>query len=352
MAPGFLSTMGSAEKETAAGPGYPAGKVFRSFQRMVVAAVEGDNLATPLATDIERGMQSEEEHDPQWVSWARSAVCRVRETASQAAEQGLAHAQRGVTQVAERAQTIDWDSQVQNVRGSVSRGLESATTVATVVSGRVSETVGQGVESARSADWAESAKGLQRGVSMGLERVSSNVSTASSMVQDNVSVASSASQRALSAASERASGAVALAREPEKLMRFSGIFMLGIFMIMISLNFLPTLLIKPANFALFFTIGSVTILASFLQLQSFDTLFAQLVDRSKLPFSSAYAVGLIGTLVSTLLIRSYILTAVFALMQAVSLLYLVFSYVPGGTSCLNMLGRFSSRSARSVVLGS
>eukprot|EP00434_Breviolum_minutum_P008710 symbB.v1.2.007678.t1/scaffold475.1/size199048/19 len=75
----------------------------------------------------------------------------------------------------------------------------------------------------------------------------------------------------------------------------------------------------------------------------------QASQRKKLPFTLAYTLGLLGTLWATFIRRSYIFTAIFAVIQLVSLLYYICSHFPGGTSTLNLLGRMGGRSARSLI---
>mmetsp|Transcript_16727 Transcript_16727/g.47851 ORF Transcript_16727/g.47851 Transcript_16727/m.47851 type:complete len:364 (-) Transcript_16727:33-1124(-) len=324
--------------------GDPLRGAFRSLRRLLPNTVAGETaeqLSTPLASDLEAGQE------PQWANWARAAVGRVRDQATIAAEQ----AQQGFQQVAERAQTVDWNEQVQGVKGSLSRNLENMSAMTTATASTFQERVAHGVESARSGEWTDQAKGFQKNLSQSFDSVVSTASSAGSSFQESATSAAGASRRVLTAAGGRVTGAAQLAMDPVKLARFFGVFLVGVFLIMISLNFLPALLLKPANFAFFFTLGSITMMSSFVVLNGASALATALMQRSKLPFTAAYVVGLLGTLVATLFLRSYLITAIFALMQAVSLLYLVASYLPGGTSFLNMVGRFGSRSARSVVLG-
>lgn len=301
----------------------PWRQLTRNFHRFVNSTiVHGENLAQPLAgEDLES-----EGGQPQWSSWARSAMGRVRDQAAQAAEQ----AQHGLAQVSDG--------------GGFSRGLSNVAQSAAGFQESLSNNVGEG-------QWKDHAGRFQDTFKGGFDNAASAASVAGGAFQENASAAAGASRRAMSVAHERVSGAAQLAMDPVRLMKSAGIFMLGVFFVMISLNFLPTLLLKPANFALFFTVGSVTMLSSFAYLHGPEAFWAQLTSESKRPFSAAYAGGLLGTLAATVVMRSYWLTAIFALLQAVALLYLVFSYLPGGTSFLNLIGRAGSRSARSVVLG-
>merc|ERR1719401_1075371 len=126
-------------------------------------------------------------------------------------------------------------------------------------------------------------------------------------------------------------------------------FMLGFMLMSLSFSFLPLLPINPAKFALLFAMGSVTMLGSVAWLRGPQAFASLALQRDKLPFSASYGVGLVGTFWATLVARSYLWTGVFAFLQAVGLLYFLASFVPGGKSVLNWLGRCTGRAASALV---
>merc|ERR1712003_32803 len=89
----------------------------------------------------------------------------------------------------------------------------------------------------------------------------------------------------------------------------------------------------------------MTLLSSFAILKGPKSFASGLLQREKRIFSAAYIVGLVGTLVATIGMRSFILTAVFGIVQAIALLYFLASYVPGGKACLNFCGKLGSKVA-------
>eukprot|EP00928_Gymnodinium_smaydae_P094327 TRINITY_DN7903_c0_g2_i1.p1 TRINITY_DN7903_c0_g2~~TRINITY_DN7903_c0_g2_i1.p1 ORF type:complete len:359 (+),score=58.62 TRINITY_DN7903_c0_g2_i1:110-1186(+) len=335
---------------------------LRSFTRMARVNLQAasQELTTPLASgpstssgDLEQGGSTASGISSEWSSWASRAAERVRQQAAEAAD----HAQHGLAQGLERAQTLDWSEQAKSVQRSATASFERVAT-------GVQDGVSRGVERAKSVDWADQAASLQNNVSQSFQGAAGRASAAAGQLQEsmgdsevlrkakeNATTAANSARGALNVAGERVSGVATLAMSPVKLGQFIGIFMLGLFFIMLSFNFLPALLIKPQNFAVLFTIGSMTLMGSFVFLNGYTAFMAALMQRNKLPFSGAYVVGLVGTLVSTLLLRSFILTAVFALMQAVALLYFTASYIPGGTAVLNSIRNWGGRSARSLVMG-
>lgn len=336
----------------------------RAAARDIVPQVE--ELTAPLTarapetSDLEVGSE-----EPRWASWAKQAAGHVRQKAAGAAEQ----AHRGLSQGLEKARTVDWTEQVRNVQGKAS----SATAT---LQGRVA----QGVERAKTVEWTEHAKCMQEGVSRGLEMATKTASSASIILQekgqaaqktvsemsgrglqtlsdsqvlqkakDNVSSVAGAAKGALSVAGGRVSAVTALTMSPAKLGQFAAVFVVGVLFIVLSFNFLPIILLAPQKFALLFTIGSVTILSSFGVLNGPLSLVASLAKWERLPFTVPYLTGLIGTLWATLILRSFIFTALFAVLQAISLVYFVILYLPGGKAGIGLLWRLGCRSARSIA---
>merc|ERR1712151_1023070 len=126
-------------------------------------------------------------------------------------------------------------------------------------------------------------------------------------------------------------------------------FMVGIFLISMSISFLPLLPIKPQKFSLLFAMGSMTMLGAVAWLRGFRSFAGIAIQRDKLPFSLAYASGLLGTFWATLIARSYLMTSLFAFLQFVGLLYFLASFVPGGKTILNFFGRYTTRGASAIL---
>lgn len=331
----------------------------------------GRDLAAPLAStaqdcppDVEMG-----EREPRWSHWARQAQHGLSQSFDRAKSvdwgEQARQVQNGLSNGLDRAKSVDWGEQAEGVRNSVSRGLSNVAEGASSATTSIQDRVSQGVDRARSIEWSEQARGLQQGVSRSFETAAASASSAGSSLQERLSdsqggtprafvqktresasAAAEAAGGALSVARDRVSGAATLAMSPRKLMQFAAVFLTGAFIIILSLNFLPILIIAPGKFALFFTLGSTTMLSSFVILKGPRSFAEHLTQRKKLPFSSAYIVSLIGTLWATLIKRSLIFTAIFAIIQSLALLYFVASYFPFGTTTLNAIGR----SARSFIL--
>lgn len=112
---------------------------------------------------------------------------------------------------------------------------------------------------------------------------------------------------------------------------------LGALLMSASFAFLPFIVLAPQKFALTFTLGSLSFLSGFAVLKGYTVLIGHLMDRERLPFSSAYVGTMLGTLYASLVYRSYLLTLAFSVGQICALVYFFVSYIPGGTRMLNFM---------------
>eukprot|EP00927_Polykrikos_kofoidii_P079191 TRINITY_DN75981_c0_g1_i1.p1 TRINITY_DN75981_c0_g1~~TRINITY_DN75981_c0_g1_i1.p1 ORF type:complete len:374 (-),score=60.02 TRINITY_DN75981_c0_g1_i1:148-1269(-) len=339
----------------------------RSQTAPLPAAEAGEDLKAPLAStapvvqDLELGEDVAQvasgggNGERRWVSWAKQAAGRVQQHASDAAGQ----AQQGLAHGLEKAKSVNWDEKVKGVRSGVARGLDRVSDgTSSVELSRNTSLDENGIEFQRSfsdrlGGVVESASSAQKAAremaGRGLQTISD--SQTFQAVKGGASSAASSARGSLSVAGERVSGAATIARDPVRLGRSITLFLLGVILILCSLQFLPILLIAPGRFSSLFTFGSLMILASSVLLNGPQHFIAQYTQRDKLPFSVTYVVGLVGTLWATSIQKSYIFTAVFALVQAASLIFFISTSIPGGRAGLGLLGRLGGMSARALVRG-
>eukprot|EP00882_Tetradesmus_deserticola_P020687 GHRQ01022351.1.p1 GENE.GHRQ01022351.1~~GHRQ01022351.1.p1 ORF type:complete len:240 (+),score=89.54 GHRQ01022351.1:175-894(+) len=121
---------------------------------------------------------------------------------------------------------------------------------------------------------------------------------------------------------------------------------LGVGVLFLFLAFfigLPTLLLSPSKFALFFTIGCCLVLSGFAALKGWRAQMQHMMARERLPFSAGYIGSVVMTLYAALIMKSYVLSLLCSGLQVVALLYYLTSYYPGGTSSVKfMLSMFGS----------
>jgi len=285
------------------------------------------------APDVEKGegLTATAKNKGMW-AMAASAVKNQAALAAEEANKGL-----------QKAKAVEWGEPAS----MVSKGMKSVAGTALDASASLQQ---------QSKAASQKALAVKDKANEKLSEAKSNAGQAAAKAKDKASAAAGAAKNKLSEAGQTVGGAVggvgALAMNPKKLATFVGIFFVGCLLITLSFSFLPVLVISPQKFALLFALGSLVIMGSLAFLKGPKALASQLMQREKLPFSSAYIVGLVGTLVSTIVLRSFILTAVFGIIQAVALLYFLASYVPGGKALLNFCGRCTSRLTQKLMCGS
>ena len=135
----------------------------------------------------------------------------------------------------------------------------------------------------------------------------------------------------------------------ERLTMFGIFAAAGVVCMIFAFTFLPFLIISPHKFSLLFTMGSALMLVSFSFLRGHVEFVKHLSSIERLPFSGSYIVSLVGTLYSSLVMGSYLLTMIFSVIQIIALLYFLVSYIPGGVSALTFVGSMMGSGLRRAV---
>eukprot|EP00927_Polykrikos_kofoidii_P057599 TRINITY_DN51750_c0_g1_i1.p1 TRINITY_DN51750_c0_g1~~TRINITY_DN51750_c0_g1_i1.p1 ORF type:complete len:402 (-),score=111.36 TRINITY_DN51750_c0_g1_i1:40-1245(-) len=286
--------------------------------------------------DLERGNGGADV--PKWASWAKEAATKVRQQVTEKADEARA----GLAQATEKAKSIEIGEQAKRLQGGVAGGL-----------GRVADVGASATASLQEKGKVaqQKAKELQGKSQQKLGEASSFAAKKAVEAKEKSANVAGAAKKKLSEAGEGFAGLGALAMSPAKLAQFAGVFLSGTMLVSLSLSFLPVLVIAPQKFALLFAIGSMLMLGSFAVLKGPQAFAMTLIQREKLPFSGSYAIGLVGTLVATLIMKNYILTAFFGLMQVFALLYFLASFIPGGQAILNGCGRACKACAAKTICG-
>lgn len=185
----------------------------------------------------------------------------------------------------------------------------------------------------------EKGKGLRESVEAAEAAVKGKARATSDKISQATKGAKDGVKSRLSTAQDSVASMTTLTMSPARLLQFGGLFLVGLMLMSMSFSFLPLLAVQPQKFALLFAAGSTVTMVSFGMLRGWTEFSKSLLQTDKLPFSMAYIVGLVGTLVATLAMQSYLLTIVFGAIQAFSLMYFMASFIPGGQALLNFLGR-------------
>ena len=120
-------------------------------------------------------------------------------------------------------------------------------------------------------------------------------------------------------------------------LKFGIVFVTGMIIIMISLFFLPLILISPKKFALLFALGTFVSILSFIfyygTLQFFELLF----NKDRIWFTVAYLTGFFGCLFfPTFFGKNYFIILVFSGLEMISTLFFILTFLPGGYSSIRM----------------
>lgn len=344
---------GGAPAESGAAEGGSAGNSWKSVLRAakkLVSESSYDPMREEGATIIGRPQDSEASEASETAplghpsasssstSWAKVAS-RMKAQVADVTEATL-----NVTdKVYKKTSTLDIGIDIQGHAKDLQRGASSTFKS---LADSAKETKGSIAEKGKSA--VDKAKDLQgKGLEAANRAKELGAAGAGKAKGAAGKVAGSAKSK-LQQAGSSVRGLAALSMSPAKLAQFAGVFFAGVFLISMSLSFLPMLPIAPQKFSLLFAFGSMTMLSSFAILKGPQEFLKDMTQRDKLPFSGGYAVGLIGTLVATIVMKSFLLTAFFGIMQAIALLYFVASYVPGGQMMLDMCGKCCKRCAAAL----
>mmetsp|Transcript_21381 Transcript_21381/g.24846 ORF Transcript_21381/g.24846 Transcript_21381/m.24846 type:complete len:251 (+) Transcript_21381:28-780(+) len=114
----------------------------------------------------------------------------------------------------------------------------------------------------------------------------------------------------------------------------------GGFFLMISLFYLPTVLIWPSKFSFSFAIASICFLSAIALVRDPTTFMKALLQPDKIKYSLAYALSLIGTFYFSMISKSSLFSLIFAFAQIISLAWLIGSSIPGGLTVVGSIQNF------------
>jgi len=131
----------------------------------------------------------------------------------------------------------------------------------------------------------------------------------------------------------------------QRIIGFIVFVLMGLLCFTLSTFYIPVLVLKARKFALLFTFGSLFIVLSFSVLWGPVSHMKHLFSTQRLPFTLTYFGSLFTTLYFALKVQSTPLTALFALIQVVALLWYVISYLPGGQTGLIFVTKMATKAA-------
>ncbi|GAW82345.1 protein transport protein SFT2 [Plasmodium gonderi] len=118
---------------------------------------------------------------------------------------------------------------------------------------------------------------------------------------------------------------------------FCLLFGISIIFLILSFFTLPMIVITPRQFGFFFTLSSICFVSSLAFLKGFSSLYYHLMEKNRLPFTSAYILSLLSTLYFTIIKPLYLLALITSVVQVLALISFIVSYIPGGSGAIRML---------------
>eukprot|EP00826_Nyctotherus_ovalis_P039431 TRINITY_DN3793_c0_g3_i2.p1 TRINITY_DN3793_c0_g3~~TRINITY_DN3793_c0_g3_i2.p1 ORF type:complete len:220 (-),score=10.49 TRINITY_DN3793_c0_g3_i2:94-708(-) len=107
--------------------------------------------------------------------------------------------------------------------------------------------------------------------------------------------------------------------------------------VLVSLLFLPLVIIAPYKFCVFFTLGSLCIFASFVFLHNpVKCLILQFTGKKAI-FTACYLGSLLLCFYASAIKKNYIATLVLTCLQMVAMMWFVCSHFPGGITSMKVL---------------
>ncbi|GJE88944.1 ER-to-golgi vesicle protein transport Sft2 [Phanerochaete sordida] len=135
----------------------------------------------------------------------------------------------------------------------------------------------------------------------------------------------------------------------DRLLGFGGCLLGAAVCFFVSFITLPMLALRPAKFALSFSLGSLLVMFGFSVLIGPINHMKHLVSKERLPFSFAYITSLALTLYFSLGAHSYIGSLICAIIQVFALVSYVLAYFPGGVQTLRFGSQMALRGAGSLL---
>mmetsp|Transcript_6153 Transcript_6153/g.14705 ORF Transcript_6153/g.14705 Transcript_6153/m.14705 type:complete len:349 (-) Transcript_6153:33-1079(-) len=334
----------SLQSDSGEGSAWSALGSWVSRAREAMAQSQAENLTEPLALEAGchgSGNAADSEAPPE------TSFSSFMRKAGQGIAQGLGNVQESVSKGVDRAKTLEWRD--------VSDGASSAAS-------SLGERINSGVDQTKSGDaWNSTRESMRNGWKTISDRTTSASSVLSErlaeseMVQNargTVANAASSTSAGLSSVGQSVSSAAIVVSDPQAMRRFLVLFGVGLTLCLISIYFLPMVLLMPRLFATIFTLGSTSLLGSFVVLRGSAFLYT-LIEPKRLLFTVAYVLGVLCALWAVLLPKrgGPWLALTGGLCQVVALTYFICSFFPGGVATLNALRSAGSRTLTRVLDG-
>jgi len=135
----------------------------------------------------------------------------------------------------------------------------------------------------------------------------------------------------------------------ERLLGFGACLLGAAACFLVAFLSLPLLVLRPAKFALAFSLGSILVMFGFAVLSGPVAHLKHLFSKERLTFTAAYFISLGLTLYFSIGLKSYLGSLIAGIVQVIALVSYVLAYFPGGTATLRFGGQMAMRGAGSLL---
>lgn len=135
----------------------------------------------------------------------------------------------------------------------------------------------------------------------------------------------------------------------QRIIGFITLLLLGSLFISLALVFLPMVLLKARKFAILYTMGSLCLLISFSMLWGPRNHIRHLLSGERLIFTTVYFGTMFATLYAAMGMKSWLFSIIFTVIQILSLVWYLISYIPGGQTGMKIFGRLFYTVAHKTV---
>ena len=119
--------------------------------------------------------------------------------------------------------------------------------------------------------------------------------------------------------------------------KFGIVFITGMIIIIMSLCFIPLILIAPKKFSLLFALGTFVTISSFIFYYGTIEFFEMIFNRDRIWFTIVYLTGFFGCMFfSTFLGKNYFVILAFSGLEMVSTFFFILTFLPGGYASIRM----------------
>ena len=115
------------------------------------------------------------------------------------------------------------------------------------------------------------------------------------------------------------------------------ILAVGLIFLILSLMFLPIMVLYPQKFLSLFSIGSLITLSSFIFIYGTVNYIKMLFEKKRLIYSISYIVSLVLGLYFAYIKGYFIHSLICAIIQMITLVIFILTFIPGGNSGINFI---------------